>query len=808
MEALKAAATAFLEDDEALEQARDLDEARTRALPELLDALLAFRDADESLARLVERIEYHLTLTHEPADGGPARNLWGFRNEDESRFATRFLQTAPRIPEVDLASLFRSHLADGTTDAERVQILLAFGEFVAGLDARGDGAEPLGIGPATHFLTFAWHVLSKGEEPVFQFSSDHAIRRLARSGALGPEARDRDWEPRFTTFFRVSRAVVDAIPKLPKRMRAGWAVEHVLDYVNAHADRWADLASTGSSGDDFGGSGVWQPKKGGGQPSIERPASATIERPGASATIERPRQDPPSDPRPVERPRPPTDPRPVERPSPPTDPRSKKKASDRFQQIARAKKNKASDPPTDPRPARAPEPPSDGRGKRKRDLRLPKKQGVRIVDTTPLGGTGMSLEDALPPDRTPPGGTIRPPREEVQRWETERDDPEFKTAAMAQREARERREAEERERRESARQARAEEAEARKRAEEAEAAREAQESEARRQAEEAARRQAAAAEESVRRAVTNFDPTEDDLEPLPFERERREAGAPSESSRLATAAMLSELRGEVVRANQGPPPPSENEDRLARDLNLLPALCEDMLAAVRERGRLLLVGPPCTGKTYVARRLAIHVAGHTDRVLFLRGHPGLSYAALIDERGTPGLVRAFCERARGNRELEFVLLIDELDRGDSAAAFGELIGALSERGNPVRLTSGEDLVVPRNLHVLATARDYPYDPGLMARFPITPLEADSAVLRRFLGECRPGLEWVARMLDVLNVKLGERGHPLRIGHGFFMDPSLDVVRVRRVWQREVLPLLASHGIDTAELGYDALRPRD
>ena len=40
----------------------------------------------------------------------------------------------------------------------------------------GGGVEGWGVGR---------HVLSKGEEPVFQFSSDHAIRRLARSGALG-----------------------------------------------------------------------------------------------------------------------------------------------------------------------------------------------------------------------------------------------------------------------------------------------------------------------------------------------------------------------------------------------------------------------------------------------------------------------------------------------------------------------------------------------------------------------------------------------------------------------------------------------
>ncbi|MCA8921741.1 MAG: AAA family ATPase [Planctomycetes bacterium] len=750
MEAIRAAASAFLDDEDALAAARELDEARSRALPELRDALLAFRDADETLARLVQRIEYHLGLLHEPSRGAP-RNLWGFRNDDESRFLKRFLDAAPRIPEVDLASLFRSHLADGSDDAERIQVLLAFGEFVAGLDARGDGREQLGIGPATHFLTFAWHCLSKGEEPVFQFSSDQAIRSLARSGALGPRAKDRDWEPRFATFYSVSRAVVDAIPKLPKRMRSGWAVEHVLDYVNAHADRWAELAPAAGAADELGGSGMWQPKGGGGsQPSIvggKGPAPA-IDRPGTKGAAA------------------------IERPAPPQQAEKKggKRTSDRFQQIARAKKKGGSEP-SHGAATHASDPPSDGRSRKKKgDIKLPKKT-VRIVDSKPLRDTGMSLEDALPPDRTPPGGTVRPPREDVRQWEANREEREresaktdtgrFKTAAMIQREEREAREAE----------------------------------------------RASRAPARTPRA-TNYDPTEDDFEPLPFETPRSEPATPSESSRLATAAMLSEFRGEVVQANQGAPAPTEHADRLARDLHLLPALCDDMLAAIRERGRLLLVGPPCTGKTYVARRVAIHVAGHTDRVLFLRAHPGLNYAALIDDRGTPGLVRTFCERARASRELNFVLLVDELDRGDSAAAFGELIGALSERGNPVRLASGEDLSVPRNLQVLATARDYPFDPALMARFPVAPLEADSAVLRRFLAECRPGLEWVARMLDVLNLRLSERGHPLRIGHGFFMDPELDVIRVRRVWQREVLPLLISHGIDTAELGYDALRPRD
>ena len=78
-----------------------------------------------------------------------------------------------KVEGLDLDGLFRENLLEDGMDAERIQVLLAFSEFVAGLDAHShaEGGARLGMGPATHFLTFAWHCLSDGHEPVFTFVS-------------------------------------------------------------------------------------------------------------------------------------------------------------------------------------------------------------------------------------------------------------------------------------------------------------------------------------------------------------------------------------------------------------------------------------------------------------------------------------------------------------------------------------------------------------------------------------------------------------------------------------------------------------
>tara|TARA_R110002072_G_scaffold126086_1_gene262830 strand:- start:283 stop:648 length:366 start_codon:yes stop_codon:yes gene_type:complete len=114
-------------------------------------------------------------------------------------------------------------------------------------------------------------------------------------------------------------------------------------------------------------------------------------------------------------------------------------------------------------------------------------------------------------------------------------------------------------------------------------------------------------------------------------------------------------------------------------------------------------------------------------------------------------------------------------------------------------------MVPRNLLVVATARDLPPDPALAGRFPVVGHPGDAKVLRRFLAHRCPGMEWVADLLAALNARLAE--HSLELGHGPFMIPDLDANRCEGIWRREVLPWVRSQGVDERGLSFKELRPR-
>ena len=86
----------------------------------------------------------------------------------------------------------------------------------------------LGVGPAVSFLTFAWHALSDGAEPVFLYATNRAIKTIAKAGGLGGLQAEGNLEQRFRTFYQVARATEQALQERPHAMRLGWGVEHAL----------------------------------------------------------------------------------------------------------------------------------------------------------------------------------------------------------------------------------------------------------------------------------------------------------------------------------------------------------------------------------------------------------------------------------------------------------------------------------------------------------------------------------------------------------------------------------------------------
>src|SRR5699024_144340 len=156
----------------------------------------------------------------------------------------------------------------------------------------------------------------------------------------------------------------------------------------------------------------------------------------------------------------------------------------------------------------------------------------------------------------------------------------------------------------------------------------------------------------------------------------------------------------------------ENLDELARSLTFDTEAGRKWLETTRQllhdRGQIILQGPPGTGKTYVAMRLALFLAGHSSRVRIVQFHPATAYEDFIqglrptlDGSGSfevrPGPLLQLAEQAHANPRKQHLLIIDEINRANLPAVFGELYFLLEYRETEVQLTSGERFTLPKNL---------------------------------------------------------------------------------------------------------------
>jgi MoxR-like ATPase len=271
-------------------------------------------------------------------------------------------------------------------------------------------------------------------------------------------------------------------------------------------------------------------------------------------------------------------------------------------------------------------------------------------------------------------------------------------------------------------------------------------------------------------------------------------------------------------------------------------LDEDWLHRARAllglKKQLILQGVPGTGKTHVARCLArLLTAGRDEAVRLVQFHPAYSYEEFVEgikvrsveangrhEVTYPveeGLLCAFAAEAARSPAEPFVLIIDEINRGNLPRVFGELLYLLEYRGQSVELPySRRDFRLPDNLYLLATmnAADRSValvDQALRRRFSFLEMPPAAAVLAAWLAAHPPaaGPEFAASVVALferLNARLrADLGPACQVGHSYFMVPELDEARLRVVWQHHVRPLLeeyfTGHPERAAAYELDALR---
>ena len=214
-------------------------------------------------------------------------------------------------------------------------------------------------------------------------------------------------------------------------------------------------------------------------------------------------------------------------------------------------------------------------------------------------------------------------------------------------------------------------------------------------------------------------------------------------------------------------------------------------------------------------------------------HPSYSYEDFVQgfrpklHEGQPGFdlvdgpLRRIAERAKDNPDATFILVIDELNRGNVAKVFGELYFLLEYRDEAMRLQYGGDgagFSLPSNLWFICTMNTADrsialMDAALRRRFYFARFFPDEppvqGLLRRWL--VKHGQDtWVADLVDTANTTLDRDAG---IGPSYFMGgrEPLDVGRVRRIWNRAVIPYVEEQCFGDAEklrgLEFDFLRRR-
>ncbi len=267
---------------------------------------------------------------------------------------------------------------------------------------------------------------------------------------------------------------------------------------------------------------------------------------------------------------------------------------------------------------------------------------------------------------------------------------------------------------------------------------------------------------------------------------------------------------------------------------------ETLVARLRDKKNLILQGPPGTGKTWLAKRLAYALMGAKDsaRIWPVQFHPNLSYEDFVQgwrpaEGGKLGIVDGIflraAEKARNAPEHDHAVIIEEINRGNPAMVFGELLTLLEadkrDESEAIHLThsqSGKPFHVPGNLCVIGTMNTADrsiamIDFALRRRFAFETLEPQiGAAWRDWVceewGLDRAIADEIAKRVNDLNRKItrdATLGKGFCIGHSYLVPSQRlagakdAIIWFRQVVTSEIAPLLEEYWFDSLDKAEEA-----
>ena len=316
----------------------------------------------------------------------------------------------------------------------------------------------------------------------------------------------------------------------------------------------------------------------------------------------------------------------------------------------------------------------------------------------------------------------------------------------------------------------------------------------------------------------------------------------SETKRLLSIlAHLYQHNTELLnaRSNSGQIELMETETdailKLSAQLNWSIERTQEVIEALRgDKRQIILGGPPGTGKTFAAQKIAEFFAEDEEHIKLVQFHPSYGYEDFVEGlrpvalpnggfefKRVPGVIPTMSNLIENDGETR-VLIIDEMNRANIARVFGELMFLLEYRDKSIQLMiDNRDFSLPPNLIIIGTMNTVDrsarsLDIAMRRRFRFFQLLPDVEVLKNMYSKPNSVLlndlgQELYTGFEKLNEKLqNELDRHHTIGHSFFIHKHMTKENLRNIWNQEIFPIIEEYFFDddkqTAEYSLNAFWP--